>query len=225
MNCDVRQNAINYALRQDLVDEDMKIISPSFGLENQEMSATARSKYGVTTDELAFNVETKTAKILYPTGNREDERTVASYAIPNEKFFAELQVAHDQYHYVLSGLDCFFKIAARAERDLIQTMVDRMTRFWINRNYTRNYFGKPLKWPLNRFTGFAYLNYVYTGDKDMLRELNRLAALEEVWPAARTNFVGEAWAASWADWEPRHKKLQKKIEAPAKSFGAPRHQP
>lgn len=101
MNCDVRQNAINYALRQDLVDEDMKIISPSFGLENQEMSATARSKYGVTTDELAFNVETKTAKILYPTGNREDERTVASYAIPNEKFFAELQVAHDQYHYVL----------------------------------------------------------------------------------------------------------------------------
>jgi hypothetical protein len=44
----------------------------------------------------------------------------------------------------------------------------------------------------------------------------RTAALEEAWPCARTNFVGEAWAASWADWEPRLKKLKKKIEAPPK---------
>ena len=47
-----------------------------------------------------------------------------------------------------------------------------------------------------------------------------LAALEEVWPSARTNFVGEAWAASWADWEPRLKKLKKKIEAPRNRWGA-----
>jgi hypothetical protein len=52
-----------------------------------------------------------------------------------------------------------------------------------------------------------------------------LAALEEAWPSARTNFVGEAWAASWADWEPRLKKLKKKVEAPPKSLGAPRTQP
>jgi tetratricopeptide (TPR) repeat protein len=52
-----------------------------------------------------------------------------------------------------------------------------------------------------------------------------LAALEEAWPSARTNFVGEAWAASWADWEPRLKKLKKKVEAPTKSLGAPRTQP
>ncbi|MGO8930777.1 MAG: hypothetical protein ACLQU3_28290 [Limisphaerales bacterium] len=52
-----------------------------------------------------------------------------------------------------------------------------------------------------------------------------LAALEEAWPSARTNFVGEAWAASWADWEPRLKKLKQKVEARQKSLGAPRTQP
>jgi tetratricopeptide (TPR) repeat protein len=52
-----------------------------------------------------------------------------------------------------------------------------------------------------------------------------LAALEGIWPGARTNFVGEAWAASWADWEPRLKKLKHKIETSPKSLGAPRNQP
>ena len=52
-----------------------------------------------------------------------------------------------------------------------------------------------------------------------------LAVLQELWPGARTNFVGEAWAASWADWDPRLKKLQKRIETPVKSLGAPRSQP
>ena len=46
--------------------------------------------------------------------------------------------------------------------------------------------------------------------------------LESAWPAARTNFVGEAWAASWADWEPRLKKLKKKIEESPKTLGTPR---
>ncbi len=49
-----------------------------------------------------------------------------------------------------------------------------------------------------------------------------LQALEAAWPAARTNFTGEAWAASWADWEPRLKKLKKKLEDPIKSLGSPR---
>jgi hypothetical protein len=52
-----------------------------------------------------------------------------------------------------------------------------------------------------------------------------LAALQELWPGARTNFVGEAWAASWADWDPRLQKLQKRIEAAPRSLGAPRAQP
>jgi tetratricopeptide (TPR) repeat protein len=50
-------------------------------------------------------------------------------------------------------------------------------------------------------------------------------ALQAFWPGARTNFVGEAWAASWADWDTRFQKLQKRIEAPPKSLGAPRTQP
>ena len=52
-----------------------------------------------------------------------------------------------------------------------------------------------------------------------------LAALEAAWPSARTNFVGEAWAASWADWEPRLQKLKKKIETPTKTLGTPSRQP
>ena len=48
-----------------------------------------------------------------------------------------------------------------------------------------------------------------------------LQALEAAWPAARTNFVGEAWAASWADWEPRLKKLKKKVEGTHKPIGCP----
>ena len=51
---------------------------------------------------------------------------------------------------------------------------------------------------------------------------SELQILEQTWPAARTNFVGEAWAASWADWEPRLHKLKKKIEVPTKSLGSPR---
>jgi tetratricopeptide (TPR) repeat protein len=49
-----------------------------------------------------------------------------------------------------------------------------------------------------------------------------LQALEAAWPGARTNFVGEAWAASWADWEPRRQKLKKRIEGPRKALGTPR---
>jgi tetratricopeptide (TPR) repeat protein len=52
-----------------------------------------------------------------------------------------------------------------------------------------------------------------------------LQTLEAAWPAARTNFVGEAWASSWADWEPRLKKLKKKAEESTKPVGSPREKP
>ncbi len=52
-----------------------------------------------------------------------------------------------------------------------------------------------------------------------------LQTLEAAWPAARTNFVGEGWAASWADWEPRLKKLKRKVEEPTKPLGSPRGKP
>ncbi len=52
-----------------------------------------------------------------------------------------------------------------------------------------------------------------------------LPSLQGIWSGARTNFFGEAWASSWADWDPRLEKLQKRIGAPAKSLGAPRTRP
>lgn len=63
----------------------------------------------------------------------------------------------------------------------------------------------------------AFLNW---GDRAGAQR--QLQTLEDLWPAARTNFVGAAWAASWADWEPRLKKLKKKIEEPTKPLGTPR---
>ena len=54
--------------------------------------------------------------------------------------------------------------------------------------------------------------------KDAQREL---LALEQVWPAARTNFTGVAWTGSWADWEPRLEKLKAKLGAATKSLGSP----
>ena len=52
-----------------------------------------------------------------------------------------------------------------------------------------------------------------------------LKALQAAWTAARTNFVGEAWAASWTDWEPRLTTLKRKLEEPSKALGTPRAQP
>jgi len=49
-----------------------------------------------------------------------------------------------------------------------------------------------------------------------------LKALEELWPRARTNFVGAAWSSSWEDWEARLKQLKKKIEGPSKALESPR---
>jgi tetratricopeptide (TPR) repeat protein len=37
-----------------------------------------------------------------------------------------------------------------------------------------------------------------------------LAAMEKLWPVAKTNFVGTEWEADWLDWEKRLKDLQRK---------------
>jgi hypothetical protein len=77
------------------------------------------------------------------------------------------------------------------------------------------------RYPDNRLNLIeTYLNWGETNSAQ--RELTAVAA---VWPSARTKFVGEAWAASWADWESRLKKLKKRIEAPPKVLGTPRNQP
>jgi len=72
-------------------------------------------------------------------------------------------------------------------------------------------------YPENRLNlAESYLHW--NGRKDAQREL---AALKTLWPSARTNLTGVAWAGSWADWEPRFEKLKQKLGAPPKTLGAP----
>lgn len=62
--------------------------------------------------------------------------------------------------------------------------------------------------------------YVKWGEPNAAR--SELAALVQAWPSARTNLTGIAWAASWADWEPRLNRLRKKLGEPTKPLDAPR---
>ena len=118
------------------------------------------------------------------------------------------ETSSDQYIYILTGLDRFCKVAGKAERDQATAMIVALSRYWLDRNYTRNYFGQPLHWPLNRFTGFAWLNYVYTGDAIMRRELDRLAALPEV--ADRLPFAELSLAQLQEEYETREKLFVEK---------------
>jgi tetratricopeptide (TPR) repeat protein len=56
-------------------------------------------------------------------------------------------------------------------------------------------------------------SYLKWGDRNGAR--NELKAAEELWPSAHTNFVGPAWASSWADWQRRLEKLRRKLQSPA----------
>jgi hypothetical protein len=56
-------------------------------------------------------------------------------------------------------------------------------------------------------------SYLKWGTRDAAR--SQLKAVEELWPSARTNLVGAAWASSWSDWNARLEKLKRKLESPA----------
>ena len=58
------------------------------------------------------------------------------------------------------------------------------------------------------------------GDRDVARR--ELTALQDLWPAARAQFSGPAWAVSWSDWEARRQKATKKLEEPSR-LESPRH--
>ena len=63
----------------------------------------------------------------------------------------------------------------------------------------------------------AYLKW---GDKtDAHREFS---TLEQSLPKARSTLTGDAWAASWADWETRIKAVKKRLEEASKAGGTPR---
>jgi hypothetical protein len=49
-----------------------------------------------------------------------------------------------------------------------------------------------------------------------------MKSLEDSWPRARTNFTGEAWTTSWADWNARLKQARTKTGELAKPLESPR---
>jgi energy-coupling factor transporter ATP-binding protein EcfA2 len=62
---------------------------------------------------------------------------------------------------------------------------------------------------------------VQWGDHEEAR--HELQVLEKALPAARAQFSGSTWAASWADWEPRLAAARRKLEEPPKKLETPRH--
>jgi tetratricopeptide (TPR) repeat protein len=64
----------------------------------------------------------------------------------------------------------------------------------------------------------AYLKW---SDRNGARR--EMKSLEALWPAARANLAGEAWASDWADWESRLEKARKKIEKLSQPVESPRN--
>ncbi len=61
-----------------------------------------------------------------------------------------------------------------------------------------------------------YLVESYSQWKELEAAGKALQHLDALWPAARTNFSGEAWERSWADWETRRDAAREKLgESPA----------
>ena len=74
-------------------------------------------------------------------------------------------------------------------------------------------------YPENRLNlAEAYLKW-----GDYVGANRELTALKENLPRARAEFAGEDWAASWADWEARMKKIEAKVEGAGKAIVTPRH--
>ena len=48
--------------------------------------------------------------------------------------------------------------------------------------------------------------------KDTRGIRRELKAVAELWPVAKTNFTGETWASSWADWEKRRGELEARAQ-------------
>ena len=63
------------------------------------------------------------------------------------------------------------------------------------------------EYPENRLNlAEAYLRW-----RETVAARREIQAVEILLPSAKTNFTGEAWAASWADWETRLAKARKKL--------------
>jgi tetratricopeptide (TPR) repeat protein len=50
----------------------------------------------------------------------------------------------------------------------------------------------------------------------------QLKALDELWPRAKSQLQGNAWEASWIEWEIRREKVRKKLAQPSNAIESPR---
>ena len=51
---------------------------------------------------------------------------------------------------------------------------------------------------------------------------NELKTLDTLWPKARTNFVGEAWEPSWADWTARRSAAEQSLTQTSQAVESPK---
>ena len=84
-------------------------------------------------------------------------------------------------------------------------------------NYSYRVSADMASGPLNLLD--AYLRW---GDRNGVQR--ELKAIEELWPVARTNLVGETWTAAWADWEKRLQQAKGRVEKRPSALVAPRQQ-
>ncbi len=91
-----------------------------------------------------------------------------------------VETSSDQYLYVICALDSYHSLARPSDRKKISGMVVSMAKWWMRRNYSYPYFGKPLSWPLERFPVFAWLAYKYSGETAFRDEYERLCATDQV---------------------------------------------
>ena len=69
---------------------------------------------------------------------------------------------------------------------------------------------------------FLNLAEAYLKWSDKSAAMRELKQLDDLWPAAKQEFVGERWEPNWADWQNRVDALRKKISSPSKTLESPR---
>lgn len=92
----------------------------------------------------------------------------------------QTETSSDQYVYAFLGLDGYYPFADSCDRKRIRTMIPEMVRFWIDRNYRYQYFGRPLDWQRCRFLSFATLGTKYSDDPVFSSEYDRLLSDPDV---------------------------------------------
>ena len=91
----------------------------------------------------------------------------------------QTETSSDQFIYSMTGLDDYYDLASTDEKRQIRSMMVAMASFWLEHHYDWNYYGRPLKWPQERFVAFMAFAVKYCGGHEFEEELKRLLASQE----------------------------------------------